>query len=79
MKWNRDDVDKYKASKESKTFIISAFIDKNQAAFETAPVDRIGLKDTIKTFVLSLSSIVSHLREFHASHYLEFVDLLESL
>ena len=54
MKWNRDDVDKYKTSEESKPFNISAFIDKKQAAFETAPVDRIGLKDPIKTFVQKL-------------------------
>ena len=54
MKWNRDDVDKYKTSEESKPFNISAFIDKKQAAFETAPVDIIGLKDPIKTFVQKL-------------------------
>ena len=47
MKWNRDDVDKYKASEES-IENISAFIDKKQAAVETAPV---GLEDPIQTFV----------------------------
>ena len=54
MKCNRDDVDKYKASEESKSCNVSAFIVKKQDAVETAPVNRVGLEDQIQTFVQKL-------------------------